>query len=61
MPQARPEIRKLFKDDKAAWNVLSKLGFTEKDSVIQLPGRELTEKEVDTIEYLITEWDWDYF
>jgi hypothetical protein len=61
MPQAPDYLREKFEDDCAAWDVLDKGGFKEKNFVIYHPeGCKPTQEEIDAIDYLIMEWDWDY-
>jgi len=51
---------KKFKDDNDAWKFLEERGFTEKQFLIQIPAREVTQEELDAVGYLVAEWDWGY-
>lgn len=61
MPSGPPHLHEKFGDDGVAWAFLKERGFTHIKCVIQpKDNHELTNDELDAIDYLILEWDWDY-
>lgn len=63
MPSGPAFLHARFFDDNVAWRYLRRRGFIHTRFVISPPylGYDPTEKEWDAVQYLIQEWDWDYW
>ncbi|QDH83662.1 hypothetical protein [Achromobacter phage Motura] len=61
MPQASAELAAKFKDDGDAFEVLADRFHVGTNGYIQpKQGTEVTDDDMDAIEYLVDEWDYGY-
>lgn len=67
MPQATDELRQRMLerfgsaiDDYKPWSFLRERGYTENRFRINWPSHTPTEEELECINFLCDEWDWDF-
>ncbi len=49
----------MFNSDYEAWEFLESKGFLENNFIIQISkDKELTDREIEALDYLCDEWDW---
>lgn len=62
MPQASPELRAMWADERVALDYLEGRGIHEvRNGILLIPaGKTLDEKDGSAIDYLIDEWDFTW-